>query len=419
MSNLPNKIHHKEKRVNTVQRSPRFPTLLLIVLGALVLFLPVKFLYAGVLDSAQIACDQGTILAQQERYAEAVTAWSRVAADFPDAQPPDPRLRIVKAEALAGSAEASRKLGRLDEAFAAAAKVLSDYPQCRPSCAEATIICAKVCEVKQDFANAAHYWAFLLKNYPDKRTRADLARGRLGDLLEKKPTLSSTVQAEIDAAIPVYEAAKREEDEITAARRAAKAKGDTGDLDGARTDLLTLFANPAVAGSRARLGSLYSTQMALRDVTGAKATAERLYELAAEEMNPEEYRLLRLLTKCILEDFAGAVQEGKDALLIYSDAAGGCAFRYNLAYAYDRLGETDKALELHEDIISRYTSWTDHGTRSMVAVALARKAKILEKRGSVTEALELYNKVVTDYAGTEMAGSAANSLKRLQEQGGR
>ncbi|MDO8588892.1 MAG: tetratricopeptide repeat protein [Armatimonadota bacterium] len=324
-------------------------------------------------------------------------------------------LARVRAEALLAIGEARRQLTQFDDALPMFARVLAEHPQCRSTCAEATLNTAKTYQAKGDSVTAIDWYARVLRNYSDKITRADFARIRIGSLLDKGAVLSDEAKASLNAAIAIYDAAKTEDEEITAVRRQAKTKAETGAVSEATSDLLALYSRPAVQGSHSRLSSLASAQFAVGDKTNARTTLNKLLVAAAHQMGPEEYRGLRVQTFYDLEDFAAAIAEGKEAAEIYGDTLSMCVPQYYVARAYEQLRRIDECLVAYDHIISHYCFEKDSvDARAVVSMSLGRSANRLEKLGRTTEAIAKCQQLVADYAETPMATSAAKSLRRLQ-----
>ena len=372
--------------------------------------------HAAAEDDAQAVADRAEGMARRGDYATAIAEWSQLqdcGRGTPDSYP----LSVVKASALVGIAEAQRQLGQLNDSLATASLVLDNYSQLRSQCCEATLIIGKIRQAQGNATDAVRSFASLLRDYPEKLNRSLLARTRIEELLPDA-SLSAQDRSDMTAGIAAYDAAKQDEDTITAARRAAMAKVDAGDAAGARQDLLTLLAHPSVNGSHAKLKLLGEMQLRLGATTNARATFERMFVVMANECNPEECRRGRLEALYQLGDFAEVASEGNAAVSVYSEGSTACELAYYRARAYDRQSQVDECLQAYDDLISRYASSTDADIRTMVSIALARKGSRLAGLGRQAEAAASLQLVISEYPETNMAKSATNSLAKMQQGGG-
>ena len=370
---------------------------------------------AGVVEQAQVQYDKGLALMGQAKLAEAVSEWRKSDADFSEAAKTDPHVRAINAAALTGLADALRQQEKPDEAIAAASDVLARFPQFRSQCADAMVCIAKAYQAKGDLVNAVRFYKDVLKSYPDKITRSGFARTRMETLLNKGTVLPAAEQADLDVARARHDAAAREDEQITTARREAWAKADAGAVETGKAELLALYNNPAVQNSHARLRMLGLAQLNIRDRANARITFNRLLAVAADEFMPEDYAAMRVTVHHDLGDLSAAISEGEQAIAKYPNGSKTCGMRYYVAICYDEMNQADKCLDAYGSFISDYDSATDLDTRFMMSTALARSGARLAELGSKTEAAAMFQRAITDYADTPMSQSAANSLRDLQE----
>lgn len=300
-------------------------------------------------EKAQIQYDKGALFEKQGKYTEAIAEWRKI--DQQEQDTSDSALALVKATALQMIGESLRELNQLDEAQATFAKVLKDYPKCRSACVDAAIGIAKIYQAKEDYLNAAKEYANVMRYYPDKFTRSDFAQIRLDSVRKKLTDIPPALQDELQGALDIYYKAKREDEAITAARRAARAKVEYGDVESAKKDLLAQFSNPAVLASRERLGYLGDAQLTVGDRDNARVTLEKYLTLANTELMPEEYRLAQIKVHYDLYDYDKAITESKEALSIYPEGGFASQFQYYLDESVkEKNGNTkaDKLISQHK-----------------------------------------------------------------------
>ena len=373
--------------------------------------------HSTVADDAQLQYDRGEALAKQGNWAGSIVEWRKAVNDFSEEGQSGPWVRAVKANALAGIAESQRQSGQLDAALSTCAALRANYPQFRSQCAEAAVISGKCCQAKGQKDKAVEFYTNVLRSYPDKLNRSLLARGRISELLDAGAVISDQARTELTDAITTYDNAKREDDTISTARRAAKAKADAGDLSGAKADLAALVADQRVQLSSNRLKLFGEMQLRLRDKARAKLVFEKLLTLSSGESMPEEYRRLRLEVLYNQGDFSAVVAEGNAALAIYADGIQGCELLYYTARAYDRMDDIPKCLELYGALIIRYGSSNDDDIRPIVPIALVRSGLRLAETGRKDLAAAAFRRVITDFPESKLAGSADVSLRRLTTGG--
>ena len=165
----------------------------------------------------------------------------------------------------------------------------------------------------------------VLVQYPERYTRTELARGRIGELMPATKDVSPDMQSRIAKASDICDKAREEDRNIKTAISTARAGKS------AKADLLTLFANSAVQSSYGRLMLLGDAQLAVGDSAHARGTYEVYLLLAAAELDPEGYKLARIKTYYKLGDYTTAVHEAREAAIVYAEGASVMEFHYYLA----------------------------------------------------------------------------------------
>jgi len=231
----------------------------------------------------------------------------------------------VNSETLTSLAEALRQSGDLDESLTLFTRVPSDYPQCRSACAEAAVGLAKIYQKKGENLRAIEHYLNVLVQYPERYTRTELARGRIGELMPATTDVSPDLQSRIAKASDMCDKAREEDRNIKTAISTARAGKS------AKADLLTLFANPAVQSSYGRLILLGDSQLAVGDKANARTTYEKYLAVAASELDPEGYKLTRIKTYYKLGDYVTVVSQAREAVNVYAEGASAMEFHYYLA----------------------------------------------------------------------------------------
>lgn len=134
--------------------------------------------WAGVADYAQVQYDLVAALEKQGNRSEAIAKWQSLLTKYAH-NPGDAQLCVMRAGTIYAIGEAQRQSDHLDAAQTSFSKVLSDYPQCRSHCVDATIGIAKVFQKKEEYPNALRYYAKVLSDYSERITRADFARANI------------------------------------------------------------------------------------------------------------------------------------------------------------------------------------------------------------------------------------------------
>ena len=384
-----------------------------MVLTAAMLFAAQVGACATVADIAQAQYDRGVALEKQGKHAEALGEWQSLLTQGAHAVPNDPQMAMVHAETLLGIGEAQRQSDQLDAAKATFTELISAYPQCRSYCADATIGIAKIYQKQEEHLKAIEEYLNALTDYPERIVQGDFARTRIYEVQKKVAEVPAALQSRITSAFAVYDKAKKEDEDITAARRAAIAKASSGDKAEAKGDLLTLFANPAVQSSPTRLTMLADAQFLAHDQASARVTLEKYIQMAATEIDPEGYRLARVSSYCRLGDYQTVITEGEQALDLYPNGPSDIKFRYYLAYSYDSTGQIDKAVASYDEVVSRYGSGADVESRRVAAASLMRSGSMLARAGRKNEAEAKYRLVLREYADVPEANGCAKMLEAM------
>ena len=275
-------------------------------------------------EQAEVMFDHGAALNDKGNAADAMAMWRKILAQYHQPTAEDAGLAMIEAQTWTALGEALRQSGQLDESLAAFKRVLSDFPQCRSSCAEAGVGVGKIYQKKGENLSAIEQYLSVVTQYPERFSRTELARGRIGDLMSGTP-VSADLQSRIEQAFASYDKVRDEDRAIKSAIAAA------GAGKGSRADLLALFANPTVQSSYARLMMLGDAQVGIDDRTDARATFGRYLELAASELSPEGYKLARIQTFYKLGDYSKVATEARDAVNVYAEGVSAMEFHYYLA----------------------------------------------------------------------------------------
>jgi tetratricopeptide (TPR) repeat protein len=274
-------------------------------------------------EQAMVMFDQGIALSGKGNSADAMAVWRKMLAQYEQPAADDTGLALVRAETYAVLGEALRQSGQLDESLAAFKRVLADYPQCRSACAEAGVGVGKIYQKKGENLAAIEQYLSVITQYPERFTRAELARGRIGELMAGT-AVATDLQSRITQAFASYDKVRGED-------RSIKAAIATGAGKGSKADLLALVANPTVQSSYGLLMMLGNAQLAADDKINARATYQKYLEVAASELDPEGYRLARIQTSYKLGDYSTVTAEARDAASVYAKGASAIEFHYYLA----------------------------------------------------------------------------------------
>ncbi|MDO8587129.1 MAG: tetratricopeptide repeat protein [Armatimonadota bacterium] len=349
----------------------------LVLLTMLLASLPATCAFAATAaEQAQVMYDRAVALNDAGNVADAIMQLRSVLVQ-PET-PGDASMGMVKALTTCTLAETLRQSGQLDEAQTLFKKVLSDYSQCTSQCADSAIGIAKIYRYKGEDIKALQQYVDALAKYPDKLNRAKLARGGIDELIKSMSNLSADMKSGIDKALTAYDTAKKEDDAMTAARRAAVGKAGAGDIEGAKADLLKLFANPTVQKSRQQLYWLANAQLGLGDKTNARVTYGKYVVLAAEEMDPEGYKLARIKTSYSLGDFDAVLSEATDAASAYAEGTSALDFQYYLAQGSYYSGQGTEAVRAFRQCLSLPAAHQEQNRAKLIEIA--QKQVILQDK---------------------------------------
>ncbi|MDO8683295.1 MAG: tetratricopeptide repeat protein, partial [Armatimonadota bacterium] len=360
---------------------------------------------------AEAAVEIGQILVSDNKknYDQAIIQFSEVLNEYKDE-------RAACAQALFGLAKAQERAGKIDDALASYQRLITDFSDVKNQYSvQAYYMKGNLYERIGQKEKAITEYNNIIKFYPSK-ARGLRVKHKIAALLQTSP-VSDDTRAELQTAFEQFSAFQADKSAKEAIEQ-ARTKAMVGDRAGAKADLTALGASEAVNNSIELLGMIARISISFGEKEKAASAFAKQLQLAAAENRPKRYGILRLQSSYFLGDYATAISEAETLLAQYSEDAAGITLRYYMARSYDRMNSVESALAAYDDFISRYSKATDKPTLEMVAMALARSAYRLSGQGKISEAIEKYKRVITECPETEMAFSATNSLKKLEERSG-